>query len=673
MCGWLSSLFGRSGNDAPAETGAPVLQRERLDEQEAAILDCYVEMGRLDVRLSHLPALRDSPQAEKGEELAGSLLDLLVASRRLKEGDAVIHVGVIGEFSAGKSSFINSLLGREVCPTSNEPTTSSITRFRYSEDEAAEFAEMDEEWREKRKLEEAEYRQLARHAKDKGADQGGLRFECRYNIPELRSVALYDTPGFNSNDPVRGPRDEQLTLDTLSRVEVILYIVDILTGSLGKDNVRRLEKLHKEGKRIYLVLNKADTMDDPEDQERVLRKCKKDFADFERSLPYSASEEMEGREVFFRSEGHVFPVTRLERGEGREPVLAFRMSDEAADQEKFVKKFRRLLRGNSPYVFTFSNSQEGKEGTLVLELAEAGRTPKREELFAWFGAIRKEKHAYTQRAFARGCEKWVDEAREWLAGLKKTAQAYCDALAAPGSTSQEDGDAFFERVKRRLYEEYCDEMEDHLRAEMENFALNNVRFDPAPKSYFFTPYYQVTLLPDEAGFNAAMAERLAEILKEYTSQMWPLLLREAAGFNRKCEAWLKEIPYEDVLQAVVNELYESWMSWSASLGTNGGEYYEDQSEAETRWMMFVSDVTEKDDPDSEETKVCLRYTFIPLRILSNVLDKLKEYYLHESGKDEKETEKDRERYEALIGHIDEVMAKISGVAPEKAQARRGAA
>lgn len=41
-------------------------------------------------------------------------------------------VAVVGEFSKGKSTFINKLLGREFLPTGNLPTTAILTKIRYN-------------------------------------------------------------------------------------------------------------------------------------------------------------------------------------------------------------------------------------------------------------------------------------------------------------------------------------------------------------------------------------------------------------------------------------------------------------------------------------------------------------------------------------------------------------
>src|SRR5580658_6013357 len=53
-------------------------------------------------------------------------------STRLKTEN--LRVLVMGEFSSGKSTFLNSLLGAEILPDSVLPTTAVITEIRYTED-----------------------------------------------------------------------------------------------------------------------------------------------------------------------------------------------------------------------------------------------------------------------------------------------------------------------------------------------------------------------------------------------------------------------------------------------------------------------------------------------------------------------------------------------------------
>jgi ribosome biogenesis GTPase A len=49
--------------------------------------------------------------------------------------DKSIDIAIFGQFKAGKSSFINSFVGRDVLPTAVIPATSVITRIYYGEKE----------------------------------------------------------------------------------------------------------------------------------------------------------------------------------------------------------------------------------------------------------------------------------------------------------------------------------------------------------------------------------------------------------------------------------------------------------------------------------------------------------------------------------------------------------
>ena len=61
-------------------------------------------------------------------ELADGLDTCLLRSRRER-----FTIAVVGEFSRGKSTFINTLLGHEYLPVGNLPTTAVMTRVRYHE------------------------------------------------------------------------------------------------------------------------------------------------------------------------------------------------------------------------------------------------------------------------------------------------------------------------------------------------------------------------------------------------------------------------------------------------------------------------------------------------------------------------------------------------------------
>ena len=186
------------------------------------------------------------------EELALKLFKLKLSKY---EGYSKVKVAVIGNFSSGKSSFINSLLGAEVCPVKVNPTTSSVTKFVYGDSEEIFLIE------EKRKkpISREEYYSKCQHEITNMERSRAYFFEYRYPSPVLKNIELYDTPGFDNK---KNPQDEKITEEiAVKRADVILFIQDIQRGTLEKSTIEKIKELKKlsSAKEWYLVFNKADS------------------------------------------------------------------------------------------------------------------------------------------------------------------------------------------------------------------------------------------------------------------------------------------------------------------------------------------------------------------------------------------------------------------------------
>ncbi|HUH65573.1 MAG TPA: dynamin family protein, partial [Syntrophales bacterium] len=66
-----------------------------------------------------------------------SLSREIEACEKLLVDNPPIDVAILGQFKAGKSSFINSLVGKAVLPVGVIPVTTVITRLHYGETEKA--------------------------------------------------------------------------------------------------------------------------------------------------------------------------------------------------------------------------------------------------------------------------------------------------------------------------------------------------------------------------------------------------------------------------------------------------------------------------------------------------------------------------------------------------------
>jgi dynamin family protein len=196
------------------------------------------------------------------------------------------EVVVIGDFSAGKSSFINSLIGKEVCPVNSAATTSSVTKFIFSFDERI-LNKTDG-----KTIDAQEYKKLVTH---QGNTKTTYELDYYYPFTPLRGVNLYDTPGFAN---ATGQGDTQLTMKKAKEADAALLLVDINTGSVNdalKGKVSELQKANPD-MLFYAVLNKADTKS-PSARRKVKDEVMKNFDFFKGCYVYSCAPDAEGVDV----------------------------------------------------------------------------------------------------------------------------------------------------------------------------------------------------------------------------------------------------------------------------------------------------------------------------------------------------------------------------------------
>ena len=210
------------------------------------------------------------------------------------------EVVVIGDFSAGKSSFINTLIGKEVCPVNSAATTSSVTKFIFSFDERI-LNKTDN-----KTIDAQEYKKLVTH---QGDTKATYELDYYYPFTPLRGVNLYDTPGFAN---ATGQGDTQLTMKKAKEADAALLLVDINTGSVNdalKGKVSELQKANPD-MLFYAVLNKADTKSTSARQ-KVKDEVMKNFDFFKGCYVYSCALDAEGVDVETAKRGIMDDLTRI--------------------------------------------------------------------------------------------------------------------------------------------------------------------------------------------------------------------------------------------------------------------------------------------------------------------------------------------------------------------------
>lgn len=161
------------------------------------------------------------------------------ARQSVRNLDEAFLLVVVGEFNAGKSSFINALLGDQVLPEGVTPTTDRIYVLLHGEKRDGLEGQM-----------------------EATADP----FVSRLRVPlsVLEGVALVDTPGTNAI--IR--QHQALTEGFLPRADLVLFLTSA-DRPFTESERQFLELVKRWGRSVIMVVNKADLLETAEAREQV--------------------------------------------------------------------------------------------------------------------------------------------------------------------------------------------------------------------------------------------------------------------------------------------------------------------------------------------------------------------------------------------------------------------
>jgi tetratricopeptide (TPR) repeat protein/GTP-binding protein EngB required for normal cell division len=261
-----------------------------------------LQLGRIapDAGARAFVARDAAPQPPPAGQLAGLLTwthDLFSAAPALgslaaaaghaaEALDRPLLVAVMGEFNAGKSSFVNALAGEEVAPTGVTPTTATVNVLRYGPAPAARVIGHDGSARD---LPAADIARVVTSLDGEAARAVRL-VEIFLPVETLRRVEIVDTPGLNS---IR-PEHERVARDFLQEADAIVWVFGIGQAAKATEKAA-LELARGAGKRVVGVLNKVDRADAAE-VGAVVDHVKRSLGDLvETVVPFSATRALAAR------------------------------------------------------------------------------------------------------------------------------------------------------------------------------------------------------------------------------------------------------------------------------------------------------------------------------------------------------------------------------------------
>lgn len=159
--------------------------------------------------------------------------DLDTLGQSIRQLDDLFLLVVVGEFNAGKSAFINALLGQKLLKEGVTPTTTQINILRFGEKTEHTLVEENHE-------------------------------VILMPIDLLSEISIVDTPGTNA--VIR--RHEELTTHFVPRADLVLFITSV-DRPFTESERAFLQHIRDWGKKVVIILNKIDLLQDEDELTQI--------------------------------------------------------------------------------------------------------------------------------------------------------------------------------------------------------------------------------------------------------------------------------------------------------------------------------------------------------------------------------------------------------------------
>jgi len=257
-------------------------------------------------------------------------LDDFMASCRGFAREEILNVAIFGRFKAGKSSFLNHLLGRPLLPVGAIPVTAVVTEMEYGPRDRAEVV-----FRGGR-VEAVPPGDIGGFISEAG-NPGNLKQVARVRVElsameRYRGIRFVDTPGLESVLE----HNTEASLDWLPNVGLALVAVGV-DPPLSQHDVELIRTLGRYTPNISLLLTKIDLLEDGERQQvedfvrrQLARRGEREIAVF----PYSIRPGYEDLRTHLDRE--LLSAVRADAGGQRAAILRHKLDSLAGECSAYL-------------------------------------------------------------------------------------------------------------------------------------------------------------------------------------------------------------------------------------------------------------------------------------------------------------------------------------------------
>ncbi len=217
--------------------------------------------------------------------------------------DGIFSIVVIGEFSAGKSTFLNALMGERLLPSFIKETTATTNFLRHTKDGSCESGIVVYNDGSEKKINDLSVKELEKYVSTKGDNvaQNVSYVDLYLNSPFLEdNVTLVDCPGLNGVKK----HHKDITMKQIDNSSACIFMFrGVQPGTETDFNV--LRDLDEKMNNIMFALNQIDFIEDSGDSDvkdvidNITENYKNQFpnkSSMPKIYPISAKRALESRE-----------------------------------------------------------------------------------------------------------------------------------------------------------------------------------------------------------------------------------------------------------------------------------------------------------------------------------------------------------------------------------------